>query len=65
MSCWMVVEPMEGIHFDEGLFRSSIGMFPKAHATICIRRGDSRVVPPIFAEQTVSMYVLEEPWAEG
>ena len=57
-SCWMVVEPREGIHFDENLWCNSQGCVSKADSAI--RRGDKRVVSPIWAEQTVSLYVLEE-----
>jgi len=58
MSCWMVIEPRGGLHFDEALWCNSIGCVTKADAAI--RRGDKRVIPPQLAEKTVSLYVLEE-----
>ena len=57
-TCYMVLEPKEGIHFEDGLVCNSLGAFSKAE--VAARVGDTSVVDPYLAEQRVSLYALEE-----
>ena len=48
----MVLEPKEGIHFEDGLVCNSLGAFSKAEV--------AAKVDPYLAEQRLSLYAPEE-----
>ena len=60
LSCFVMIEPREGIHlsFEVGLMCNSLGPYIKVE--VALMGGDIREVTPHMAAQPMSLYVLEE-----